>query len=213
MNNTQKASLAGIICMVSGLLFFLYFTALNPLLQQLQLEPGAVSMIKASWGVIAGGLAGGSIGLLALEATGTGWQKTLGLGGTFFNLLGTIFYLVGSIYIYNFPDRAARQLFTSGGSILFTLGMLLLAVSVLSARRLRGWRAVAPLLVALYFPLQFPLQAFLFLGSDRGLKPILLGSWGLFWMLLGYAIWSSGREYTHARQNGGAAVLRYLRGI
>lgn len=190
--------------MISGLLFFLYFTVLNSLLQPLQLAPEAISLIKASWGVIACGVAGGSIGLLALGAVGSGWQKTLGVGGTFFNLLGCLFYLVGSIYIYNFPDRAMRQFFTPGGSILLSFGMLLLAIAVLIARRLRGWRAFAPLLVALYFPLQFPLQALLFLGSGKGPNPILLGSWGLFWMFLGLAICSSERELARS-QNSAAA--------
>jgi hypothetical protein len=201
MNNIQKARLAGLICMTSGTLFFLYFTTLNFLLRQFQLDPAVVSIIKAGWGVVACGLMGGSIGLLTLKAFGSGWQNVLGLGGTFFNVLGTISYFVGSIYIYNFPDRALRQFFTPGGSILLAAGMLLVAIAVLTVGRLGGWRAFAPLLVALYFPLQFPLQTLFFLGGGRGPNPILLGCWGLCWMLLGYAIWSSGRKAARGIRN------------
>ena len=83
---------------------------------------------------------------------------------------------------------ALKQYFTPGGSVLITLGMLLMTIALLKARVLRGWRAVSALMVSLYFPLQFPLQAMLFLGKGRGPTPMLLGIWGFFWLLLGHAI-------------------------
>jgi hypothetical protein len=144
-------------------------------------------------------MAGGSMGLLALNAAGTGRVKSLGVAGAVITLLGLASYITGSLYLYSFPDRAFKQLFTPGGSFLLTLGMLLLGIAALKARKLRGWRAATPLLVSLYFPLQFPLQSLLFLGKGRGPNPILLGVWGIFWLLLGYAIWSSARETTVTR--------------
>jgi hypothetical protein len=122
-------------------------------------------------------------------------------------LLGLCSYVVGSLYIYNFPVQALKQLFTPGGSVLLTLGMLLLGCVALSSRVLRGWRAAAPLLTAFYFPLQFPLQAALFLGRGRGPNPVLLGAWGIFWLLLGYAIRSQARDRKATRrgpESGGA---------
>lgn len=55
----------------------------------------------------------------------------------------------------------------------------------------KGWRNLIVLLVTLYFPFQFPLQAAFFLGQGTGPNPILLGAWGLFWGLLGFTIWLS----------------------
>jgi hypothetical protein len=197
MTNLLKARFAGIACITGGLTFSFYFIALHSLLKAFSppIEAGAIPGVKMVISCVSSVcLAGGSIGLLALRAAGTGRVKALGVVGAVITLLGLASYITGSLYIYGFPDRAFKQLFTPGGSFLLTLGMLLLGIAALKARRLRGWRAATPLLVSLYFPLQFPLQALLFLGKGRGPNPILLGAWGIFWLLLGYAIWSSARE-------------------
>jgi len=210
MKNRLKARLAGIACMTGGLTFSLYFIALHSLLKAFSppIDAGAIPAVKMVVSCVASVcLACGSIGLLAMSAAGTGRVKALGVAGAVITLLGFVSYITGSLYIYSFPDRAFKQLFTPGGSFLLTLGMLLLGIAVLKARKLRGWRAATPLLVSLYFPLQFPLQALLFLGKGRGPNPILLGAWGVFWMLLGYAIWSIARETTAARfELGGQAA-------
>jgi hypothetical protein len=196
--------------MAGGLTFFFYFIALHPLLKAFSppIEAGAIPAVKMAISCVASVcLAGGSIGLLAVSAAGTGRVKALGVAGSVITLLGLVSYITGSLYIYRSPDRAFKQLFTPGGSFLLTLGMLLLGIAVLKARRLRGWRAATPLLVSLYFPLQFPLQALLFLGKGKGPNPILLGAWGVFWLLLGYAIWSIARETAATRfELGGQAT-------
>jgi hypothetical protein len=69
--------------------------------------------------------------------------------------------------------------------------MMKLTAAVVTAKVWPGWRRFVAVLVALYFPLQIPLQATLFLGSGRGPNPFLLGGWGVCWMMLGFAIWSS----------------------
>jgi hypothetical protein len=202
MKNPLKARLAGIACMTGGLTFSFYFIALHSLLSAFSppIEADAIPAVKMVVSCIASVcLAGGSMGLLAVGAAGTGRVKAMGVAGAVIALLGLVSYITGSLYIYIFSDRAFKQLFTPGGSFLLTLGMLLLGIAVLKARKLRGWRAAAPLLVSLYFPLQFPLQAILFLGKGRGPNPILLGSWGVFWLLLGYAIWSIARKTTATR--------------
>lgn len=210
MTNRSKARFAGIACMAGGLTFSFYFIALHSLLKAFSppIEAGAVPAVKMVISCVASVcLAGGSIGLLSLSAAGTGRVKALGVAGAVITLLGLASYITGSLYIYSFPDRAFKQFFTPGGSFLLTLGMLLLGIAALKARKLRGWRAATPLLVSLYFPLQFPLQALLFLGKGRGPNPILLGAWGIFWLILGYAIWSIARETTATRfELGGQAT-------
>jgi hypothetical protein len=202
MTNPLKARLAGIACMIGGLTFSFYFIALHSLLNAFSppIKADAIPAVKMIISCVASVcLAGGSIGLLAVRAAGTGRVKAMGVAGAVITLLGLVSYITGSLYIYISPNRAFKQLFTPGGSFLLTSGMLLLGIAVLKARKLRGWRAAAPLLVSLYFPLQFPLQALLFLGNGRGPNPILLGAWGVFWLLLGYAIWSIARETTATR--------------
>ncbi len=194
LTTRSRVRLTGLLCMIGGLMFSLYFIGLNALLELFSppLEPGSFATVKlVIWLATCMCLAGGPIGLLALNATTSGWKKMMAIIGAVITLMGLASYAVGSIYLYSSPDKALRQLFTPAGSALITLGMLLMAIAVVKARRVRGWRALTPLLLGLYFPLQFPLQALLFLGKGRGPNPMLLGTWGLFWLLLGYAIRSS----------------------
>lgn len=195
MLNQNTARIAGLVCLCAGLLFFADFAVIGAVIKSnsyLSQHLSIVNLLRAIlWVVVAVGLTGGAVGLLALGAAGAGWTRNLGFCGAFFNLMGAASYIAGTVFIYNFPERGTRQIFTPLGSLLLTLGMLILAVAVLSAGRLKGWRKFVPLLVALYFPLQFPLQAILFLGQGRGPNPLLLGSWGLLWALLGCAVWSA----------------------
>lgn len=198
--------MTGLAFKTGGLLFILYFIGLNPLLEAFDspLEPTIVSALKMSVACASSlFLALGLFGLLSLGVTGSGRKKALGLTGTLIAVLGLTSYIVGSIYIYNFPD--GPQFFTPAGSALIMLGMLLLGRAVLVARTLRGWRALTPLLVGLYFPLQFPLQAIFFLSQGRGPSPVLLGVWGFFWVLLGVAVYTSSQTIS---LNSATARLR-----
>lgn len=126
MTNTSRASLAGLMYMAGGLLFTFYFIGINPLLRLFDspFEPSAVAALKMLIHIVTSlCLAGGSIGILALGVTGTGWKRATSLAGTAISLLGLTSYIVGSIYIYNFPERAFRQFFTPGGSILLKISM------------------------------------------------------------------------------------------
>jgi hypothetical protein len=195
ITSASRAGLTGLAFKTGGLLFIFYFIGLNPLLKAFDspLPSGIVPALQVSVACASSiFLAFGLFGLLSLGVTGSGRKKVLGLAGTLVALLGLTSYIVGSIYIYSFPDRA--QFFTPAGSALIMLGMLLLGRAVLAVRTLSGWRAVTPLLVGLYFPLQFPLQAIFFLSQGRGPSPVLLGVWGVFWILLGVAVYTSSRD-------------------
>lgn len=197
MKNNLTTRVAGFACLVGGLLFALDFTLLGWLIRNdfVPLEPGTTVLLRTVlWCAISLLLNGGALGLLSAGATGDGWKRKLGYCGLAFTLLGTISYIAGSLYIYASPDRSTRQLFTPLGSVLLTIGMLNLTIAVMTANVWRGWRKFVSAPVALYFPLQFPLQAILFLGAGRGPNPILLGAWGIGWMLLGWAIWTSGSQ-------------------
>ena len=127
MTDASTAVPAGLAFETGGLLFIFYFIGLNPLLKAFDspLAPGTVSALKMSVACASSVfLAFGLFGLLSLGVTGSGRKKVLGVTGTVVALLGLTSYIVGSIYIYNFPERA--QFFTPGGSALIMLGMLLL---------------------------------------------------------------------------------------
>ena len=194
ITDASTAVPAGLAFEIGGLLFLFYFIGLNPLLKAFDspLEPDTVSALKMSVACASSVfLAFGLLRLRSLGVTGSGWKTVLGVTGTVVALMGLTSYIVGSIYIYKFPDRP--QFFTPGGSALVMLGMLLLGAVVLATGTLRGWRAATPLLVGLYFPLQFPLQAVFFLKQGKGPSPMLLGFWGVFWVLLGAAVYTSSR--------------------
>ena len=194
MKNTMLTRLAAAACLVGGLIFLLDFTLVGWVLKMnflSSVKPAANLARTALWCVSAVGLTGGAVGLYLVGATGTGWQKKLGFGGMIFNLLGAISYIAGTLFIYNFPERATKQIFTPGGSLLLTVGMLMLGGAVLAAGVWRGWLRFIPLLVGLYFPVQLPLQIIFFLGQGKGPNPFLLGVWGILWALLGAVLWKN----------------------
>ncbi len=193
MRNNSAARFAGIACLTGGLLFFLDFAVVGWALktQFLSFSNQSANLTRAIlWVGVGLGLTGGAIGLSLCGATGTRWHRKLGICGTVFNLLGAVSYIIGTIFIYNFPDRATKQFFTPLASLLLTIGMLKLAVAVMTAGVWRDWRKFIPLIVGLYFPLQLPLQIVFFLGQGKGPNALLLGFWGVFWAFLGAVIWT-----------------------
>lgn len=194
MKNTMLSRLAAAACLAGGLIFLLDFTVIGWFLKMdflSSVKPAANLARAALWCVGAVGLTGGAVGLHLIGATASGWQKKLGFCGVIFNLLGAVSYIAGTIFIYNFPERATKQIFTPMGSLLLTVGMLILGGAVLGAGVWRGWHKFIPLLVGLYFPFQLPLQIIFFLGQGKGPNALLLGVWGVLWALLGVVLWTN----------------------
>lgn len=75
--------------------------------------------------------------------------------------------------------------FDIGGSMLLALGMLLLGIAVVRARRTAGWQRWVPLAGSVYFFLSIIPQVTL---TESGANGVLLGAWGLTWVLLGVAL-------------------------
>ena len=69
-----------------------------------------------------------------------------------------------------------------------------LGISTIVARRLSGWRRVAPLLVGLYYAAMIPVQLVLSIDPDGRPSITLLALWGPTLALLGYAIFSEASE-------------------
>ncbi len=73
------------------------------------------------------------------------------------------------------------------GALITAVGMTLVGIAVLRTRRWGGWQRFTPLLVGVYpFLVMFP---FVIVTGKPSI--LAISGWGLPWLLLGYAIWSS----------------------
>lgn len=136
-------------------------------------------------------LAGGVLGLLTLRASGTGWRGRIGTSGAGLVVLALCSYSGGALYSITIGQRESAFVLATRavGALLVGLGMLVLGLTVLTARRLHGWRRWTPLLVALYYAVMLPFQIVFFISRGQRPSIALLGIWGLTWVLLGYGLY------------------------
>lgn len=117
-------------------------------------------------------------------AVAPGWRRGVAGTGTALVVLGAAAWVTAFVVLFADPGGAFTQRLTPAGSVLMALGMLLLGVGLLASRRIPRSRAVAPLVVGLYFPAQLAVQLGFFLGgrdAAPGPDGALLGTWGLLW--------------------------------
>ncbi len=193
METQQRIRFAGLACLAGGILQII-FGILYLLANGAATEKSSPPALLVLFGIVALCLMGAPLGLLALRATGSGVVGVIGKIGLVITMLGLLSYITGMGYILLNPAQEYNQNFTPAGAVLESLGMLLVGIAVVSAKRLRGWRRFAPLFVPLYYALMLPVQIVLFIGS--GLPPSLplIGLWGSMWILVGLAIRSSAAE-------------------
>ncbi|MBC8167857.1 MAG: hypothetical protein H7Y20_18560 [Bryobacteraceae bacterium] len=190
---------SGKLCMVGGAWFAVDFLAAPPLLNLFSLSPDLVRLLRCvSWCIVSVLLTAGPVGLIALHSLNHFFRRRLAVAGAVLALTGCALWIVGSVVIFNAPETALRQRFTPGGSVLIALGTLLMALAVSSSRIPGRWHKAAAYAAALYFPAQLTLQVSFFLGKGHGPMSILLGLWGVVWLLLGYSIWRSASARVHA---------------
>ncbi len=75
------------------------------------------------------------------------------------------------------------------GSVLQSVGMLLVGSAILRCAALTGWRRYVPLLVGAWFFAHMPFQL-AFFASPNGIPShtLMMGVWGPLWALLGVAL-------------------------
>ena len=183
----NRIQFLGLACLAGGLLF----AGLN------SIEEFGLAQLPTNVAFVIGvtlliGLIGGPLGLLALRAAGSGRTGRAGTIGAGIALLGLVSYLVGQLYTTLVDPEMG--IFYALGALFSGVGMLVLGIAVLLARRLRGWQRFAPLLVGGYYALMIPIQIVFFIGPNGKPSATLLALWGLTWALLGYAIYSSARQ-------------------
>ncbi len=177
----SKVRTAGVLCAVGGAGWLV-----NGVVSLVLSQPSgaAFAISEVLWIVIHVLLLIGVVGL-ALSGTAPGWFGGIALG---IALLGRVDFVLAEIHSLSIGDDTSFLL--PLGALITAVGMTLVGIAVLRAKRWGGWQRFTPLLVGIYpFVAMFPL---IFITEEPSMLTIT--GWGLPWLLLGCAIWSSLRE-------------------
>jgi hypothetical protein len=181
-----KIRIAGVLCTVGGIGW-----VANALLTDVISPPnnsGAFVITEVLWIVIQLLLLVGVVGL-ALSGVVSGWFGGIALG---LALLGRADFVLAEIHSLILGEESVLLPL---GALITAVGMTLVGITVLRARRWRGWPRFTPLLVGVYpFVVMFPL---IFITNEPNI--LAIGGWGLTWLLLGYAMWSNTVEERPSR--------------
>lgn len=192
----KRTQLFGLACLVGGLMWFATGVLTVMGVSALDTETGGVrgDLFFVLTNLC---LMGGTVGLLAARATGTGWPRAIGIVGALITLLAQCSYIVGALGSIAIGQQDSELVLATrtGGALLVGLGMLLLGITTAAARRLGGWRRWAPLVVGLYYAVMLPIQIVFFISRGQNPSIALLVLWGLTWALLGYAIFTFSRQH------------------
>jgi hypothetical protein len=151
---------------------------------------------EALWAVANVGMIGGVLGLLFLDVGRPRWLARLGAA---LSVLGHLLRIVVSVLLIVAPAQADASIpFLLFSILLMVLGLLVLGVATLRGRQVRVWQAWLPLVVAGYV---FGIA--LTYDGNRSLHFILLGLWGVPWMLVSYVVLT----HAAARQQATAGEL------
>jgi hypothetical protein len=182
---SERIRFAGLACMIGGGLEVVFGSIY--FLEGFTLFP----VTEFLWLFAQLGLMGGLLGMLWLRVTGSGRGGRLVL---VVPLIGVLLHLAAFSYFIasGSPTDQVNELLTPIGAQFVALGMILVGITALRAKVWRGWRALAPLLVGLYFYL-VPFVGLILMGTGRP-PYTFVGLWGVTWILLGYAVSSSASE-------------------
>jgi hypothetical protein len=187
MNNLRRAYLASLIALSSGAVQIVY----GLLAIWFPYGYHNYGWDEALWAVVNVGMIAGSLGLLALDV---GRPRWLAVVGATLSILGNLIRIVASALLIIAPSGADAYVpFILISIALLVLGMGALGAATLLGKQLTNWQAWTPLLAggcALIIAPTYSINLFLHF--------ILLGLWGVPWMLLGYVV------YMHAAKQGQA---------
>jgi hypothetical protein len=171
---------AGVLCAVGGAGWLVDGVVSSAVSQ----SGGAAFVVsEVSWILIQSLLLIGVVGL-AFSGVVPGWFGGISLGTA---LLGRVDFVVAEVHslIIGYDSDLLPL-----GALITAVGMTLVGIAVLRAKRWGGWQRFTPLLAGIYpFVAMFP---FIFLTDEP--NQLAIAGWGLLWLLLGYVIWSSTRE-------------------
>ena|SRR2546421_12394689 len=189
MNRFNRAHLVGLMCLMGGVLQIIYGLLSIPF----GFSQNNLGWDEALWALVTVGMIGGAIGLLTMGVARPRWIALLGATLT---LLGCCIRIGVVPFNILFPSDAYVP-FVLISAFLIILGMSILGISTLLGKQLSGWQAWTPLLAGV-FPL-IPLAVY---SINQFIHFLLLGLWGLPWILVGYVV------LTHAAKQKQAMLVR-----
>jgi len=186
MRNYRFARLASLVCFAGGIIEVVYgllAISFGPYSQH------AYGWDEALWALAMVGEIGAVLGLLALDVARPRWLA--GIGGTLAILGQFIRIVVSALILLRPPWDSTMPIILS--ILLMLLGMGSLGVATLLGKQLTGWRAWMPLLV----PVVGLMVAAVF-SINLFLHFILLGLWGIPWLLVGYVVFTQAGKQEQA---------------
>jgi len=186
MNNLRRAYLASLVCLGGATIQIIY----GLLAIRFHFWENGNEWMEALWAVANVGMIGGALGLLFLDVGRPRWLAVIGAA---ISVLGNLIRIVASTLIIAGAGADAYTPVLLSSIPLMWLGMGALGVATLLGKRLTGWQAGTPL-----FAVGFAILTGSTYSVNLYLHGILLGVWGIPWMLVGYAV------FTHAVKQGQA---------
>lgn len=156
---------------------------------------------EALWAVANIGMIGGALGLLALDVGRPRWLAAIGAA---LSVLGNLLRIVVAVlHITALPNADSYVPLILISILLMALGMGMLGVSTLLGRQLRGWHAWMPLLGVACLLVIVPTYSI-----NLPLHFLLLGLWGIPWLLVGYIVFSFATKQEPTVLGKAPAVVR-----
>lgn len=182
MKNLRLAHFASLLCFAGAAVQILYGLLSIPYPYGPNVDYG---WDEALWALANIGMVGGIVGLVALDVAHPRWLAVMaGVVAT----LGHLIRIVVSGLLIQRPswDPVSPILLSL---LLMLLGMFILGITILLGKQLGGWQAWTPLLVPV-----FGLMTAAVYPLNQSLHFILLGLWGIPWILVGYVVFTNARQ-------------------
>jgi hypothetical protein len=176
MNHLRRAYLASLVCLAGATIQIIY----GMVATQFYFWENGNEWMEALWAVANVGMIGGALGLLALDVARPRWLAALGAA---ISVLGNLIRIVASALIIAGAGADVYTPVLLSSIPLMMLGMGSLGVAMLLGKQIQGWRAWTPLLAVAFSILTASTYSI-----NLYLHGIMLGLWGIPWMLVGYVV-------------------------
>lgn len=197
MNRFQYAHLASLICLMGSALQILYGLLAIPF----PYAQSNATWPEVLWALANVGMIGGSLGLLVLDIARPRWLAVIGATLT---ILGNLIRIVVSALLILLPSQTAYVPYILMSIFLIILGMSGLGIATLLGKQLSGWQAWTPLLAA-----GFTLIPAAIYSINQYIHFILLGLWGVPWLLIGYVVFTNSAKQQQAQHNVAPGTTSY----